>query len=157
MRAVLVTLALLFAGPVLESQELLKANATPEEQQAAASYRVWQDQLQRDLCLGQYAEFCPPPRDTIVPRPSPTEKPIISLKPGTYSVEQTVTLLEPRPGAVIYYTLDGRKPTSASLRYETPLAIAGTTTLKALAIAPGHSPSKIVTAKYKWRPAKSQS
>lgn len=48
-----------------------------------------------------------------------------------------VELSSPNPGAAIRYTLDGTEPTESSPRYEGPITIRETTTLRARAFAPG--------------------
>ncbi len=44
-----------------------------------------------------------------------------------------VSLSSPQPGAVIYYTLDGSKPTTASSRYSEPLRVDKTTVIRCMA------------------------
>lgn len=71
---------------------------------------------------------------------SRTATPAFSLKPGTYTGPQTVTITDAYAGAVIYYTLDGTPPTTASTQYQgTALTISSSETLKAIAIAPGYA------------------
>ncbi len=48
-----------------------------------------------------------------------------------------VTLTSPSPGATIRYTLDGSDPAESSPRYEAPVAVDRTATVKARAFAPG--------------------
>ena len=48
-----------------------------------------------------------------------------------------VTLSSPTPGAAIRYTLDGTPPDETSPRYEKPLVLTGTATVKARAFVPG--------------------
>ena len=43
--------------------------------------------------------------------------PVFSLAAGTYTGTQTLTITEPTSGAVVYYTVDGSAPTTASLVY----------------------------------------
>jgi hypothetical protein len=74
--------------------------------------------------------------------------PTFSEPTATYSSTQTVTLADSTPGAVIYYTLDGSTPTTASAKYTTGLTVATTTTIKALAVATGYSNSAVVSATY---------
>jgi len=74
--------------------------------------------------------------------------PTFSEPTGTYSSTQTVSLTDSTAGAVIYYTLDGSTPTTASAKYTTGLTVATTTTIKALAVATGYSNSAVVSATY---------
>ena len=60
-----------------------------------------------------------------------TVPPVTTASPvgGTFSTAQSVTLTANEP-AIIYYTLDGSIPTTASPVYTGPIAISATTTLK---------------------------
>jgi len=53
----------------------------------------------------------------------PTATPTFSVAPGTYSTQQTVTLSDSTPGALIYYTIDGTTPTTASNLYAAPITV----------------------------------
>jgi hypothetical protein len=57
-------------------------------------------------------------------------------------------LSDTTPGAVIYYTTNGSTPTTASLKYSTPLQISATTTLEAFAVASGYANSGVTSATY---------
>jgi Chitobiase/beta-hexosaminidase C-terminal domain len=82
--------------------------------------------------------------------PTPTAaKPQFSLKPGKYSSTQWVDITDSTRGATIYYTTDGSTPTASSTRYIGPVYITQTTTLKAMAVARKHKPSKAASANYK--------
>ena len=48
-----------------------------------------------------------------------------------------VSLADTTSGAIIYYTVDGSTPTTASQQYQAPFLVASTLTVKALAIAAG--------------------
>ena len=77
-----------------------------------------------------------------------TAAPVISPAGGSFTSVQTVTLSDATPGAVLYYTLDGTTPTTASAVYASPLSLASTETIKALAVAPGANASPVVTAAF---------
>jgi len=62
--------------------------------------------------------------------------PAFTPKPGTYEWTQHVTLSDQRSGAVIYYTLDGTKPTAASIKYTAPIPITWQTSINAIAALP---------------------
>jgi hypothetical protein len=74
--------------------------------------------------------------------------PVFSLKAGTYTTLQTLTLTDSTAGAVIYYTTNGSTPTSSSTRYTGPFQIAASETIKAIAVTKGDDPSSVVTNAY---------
>lgn len=81
--------------------------------------------------------FCPP-----------TSRPTFSVKAGRYPSSVTVKIRDNTRGATIYYTTDGWTPTTESTRYTGPIAIDSTTTLNAIAIAPGAVRSRVASALY---------
>jgi len=74
--------------------------------------------------------------------------PTFSPAAGTYAAGQTVTLSDSTAGAKIYFTLDGTTPSTASSKYSSPIDISVTTTIKAVAVAPGYTASSIATGAY---------
>jgi Chitobiase/beta-hexosaminidase C-terminal domain len=74
--------------------------------------------------------------------------PTFSPAPGTYSAAQQVTIKSTTAGATIYYTTNGTTPTTASTKYTGPVAISSTTTLKAIATAPGLTNSAVASGLY---------
>jgi hypothetical protein len=68
---------------------------------------------------------------------------------GSYASAQSVTISSTTPGATVHYTTDGSTPTSSSPTPSAPVPVGtGTTTLKAIATAPGHADSPIASATY---------
>jgi len=67
---------------------------------------------------------------------------------GTYSSAQTVTISDTTAGATIFFTTDGSTPTTSSTMFTTPIVVGSTTTLKAIAAAPGFANSAVATAVY---------
>jgi hypothetical protein len=67
---------------------------------------------------------------------------------GTYYAPPAITISDGTNGAVIYYTTDGTTPTTSSRVYLSPLLMSSTTTLNAVAVYPGGSPSAVTTATY---------
>jgi hypothetical protein len=68
---------------------------------------------------------------------------------GTYLLPQLVEISSASPGTTIYYTTDGSTPTTASTRYTGAFLVGvGTTTVRAIAVAPGWSQSDVATATY---------
>lgn len=74
-------------------------------------------------------------------------KPEISLPSGIYYSAQTVELTSQSTDATIYYTTDGSEPTEESTRYEQPITLAESCTLKAIAIRDGYK-SEVASAEY---------
>jgi len=66
---------------------------------------------------------------------------------GTYTGAQTVGLYDITPDADIYYTVDGSTPTASKTKLTAPIAVAATTTIKAIAIKGGIS-SPVLTSVY---------
>ncbi|HEY6348904.1 MAG TPA: chitobiase/beta-hexosaminidase C-terminal domain-containing protein [Candidatus Angelobacter sp.] len=75
--------------------------------------------------------------------------PAFSPASGTYAAAQSVTLSEATPGAAVYYTTNGSTPTASSSLYSgTSIPITSTTTINAIAIAPGFNNSTVSSAVY---------
>jgi hypothetical protein len=74
--------------------------------------------------------------------------PTFTPAPGAYGIGQTVTLATSTPGATIYYTTNGVTPTTSSLIYTQPFPVSLTTTVEAIAVAPGYNNSAIGAATY---------
>jgi len=67
---------------------------------------------------------------------------------GSYLLPQQVSISSASPAMTIYYTTDGSTPTTSSTQYADPILVLRTTTIKAIAVAPGWSPSVMGTATY---------
>jgi hypothetical protein len=76
--------------------------------------------------------------------------PAFSLAPGTYTGARTLTITDSSPSPTIYYTFDGSTPTTSSAVYSNPLVVpvSASVTIQALAVAPGLTPSSVVSATY---------
>ena len=68
---------------------------------------------------------------------------------GSYTLPQFVEISDSSPGVTIYYTTDGSTPTTASTQYTgSAIPVIHTTTIKAIAVAPGWSQSPVASATY---------
>ena len=83
------------------------------------------------------------------------EEPAFSVERGFYDTEFQVTLTTPTEGASIRYTTDGSAPTAdvedvdgLGTLYDGPISIPTTATLRAMAYAAEHQPSRVVTHTY---------
>lgn len=74
--------------------------------------------------------------------------PTLSPAPGNYTSPQNVALSDSTPSATIFYTMDGSTPTTSSATYSGPIAIASTTTIKAIAAASGLANSAVGSGTY---------
>ena len=74
--------------------------------------------------------------------------PEFSPSAGTYTVAQSVTIIDAAPGATIYYTTNGTNPTTSSSKYSSPITVSSTETIKAMAVATDYSNSPIASATY---------
>jgi Chitobiase/beta-hexosaminidase C-terminal domain/Bacterial lectin len=81
-------------------------------------------------------------------QPGVTATPIFSPGTGTYTAAQSVVISDSTPGAVIYYTTNGTAPTTASAVYSSAIAVSSSSTLEALAVAPGLTQSAVASAAY---------
>ncbi len=69
---------------------------------------------------------------------------------GSYLLPQLVSISDASPNATIYYTTDGSTPTTSSTQYSGSIVVGiGTTTIRAIAVAPGWSQSAVASAIYK--------
>jgi gliding motility-associated-like protein len=63
------------------------------------------------------------------------EKPTMNVAPGFYTTTQNVTLACADPNTTIHYTITGIAPTTASPAFTTPVAVAATTVIRAMAVS----------------------
>ena len=67
---------------------------------------------------------------------------------GAYVLPRMVSISSASAGATIYYTTDGSTPTTSSTLYTGPILVLVPSTIKAIAVVPGWSPSTVATATY---------
>lgn len=94
----------------------------------------------------------------VTPAPPMVDMPTASLAEGFYTSPQAITLSCKTTDSALYFTLDGTDPTTASNKYNAPINLSGSATLKVIAVVPGYTNSKIATLVYTIQiPGKSQS
>lgn len=74
--------------------------------------------------------------------------PTFTPEAGTYYEAQTVEIACSTADATIYYTLDGTEPDDNSEVYETPITVAESLTIKAIAMKEGYENSNVASAEY---------
>ena len=117
--------ATLYSGPITVSSSTTIAafatsSAQPQSQTAVANYQIG--------TTAATPEFNPPG--------------------GTYVLPEAVTLTDAAPGATIYYTTNGTTPTTSSTKYTSPITVAATETIKAIAVAKGYTNSAVGSSTY---------
>jgi hypothetical protein len=86
---------------------------------------------------------------TILPVVQPvTATPVFSLPAGTYTSVQNVSISVATNGAAIYYTTDGKTPTTSSTVYTQAVKLDCPMTLKAIAVASGSALSAVASANF---------
>jgi hypothetical protein len=91
----------------------------------------------------------------VLPPPPPTLAPPVAAPIGQYAFSDSVTVtLTAASGATIYYTLDGATPDQGSNKYEKPIVLRASATLKAVAYAPGYEHSPVAVNNYVLAPAR---
>jgi hypothetical protein len=78
----------------------------------------------------------------------PTDAPTFNVAAGNYQSPQVVRISDATAGATIYYTINGKMPTTSSTVYDGPIAVSSTETLKAIAAAGDSATSPMTTATY---------
>ena len=77
-----------------------------------------------------------------------TATPTFSPTPGPYGWDQSVKITDTTSGATIYYTTNGKTPTTSSTKYKSPIVVSKTQTIEAIAVASGHSESAVAKGAY---------
>ena len=76
--------------------------------------------------------------------PTPTFSPAA----GSYPTSQSVTISDSTAGTTIYFTTNGKTPTTSSTVYNGPITVSATETLEAIAVEAGYSNSPAASANY---------
>jgi hypothetical protein len=72
---------------------------------------------------------------------------MFSLAAGSYSTAQSVAL-SASPGAAIYYTTNGKPPTTASSLYTGPISVGSSQVVQAIAVQNGYTDSPVAVGNY---------
>jgi hypothetical protein len=88
-----------------------------------------------------------PGRPNNVGGDEPSDPVVFSHESGTFINPFGLTLTAD-PGATIYYTTNGSKPTTASTVYTGPISISNTTQVRAISVVPGQAASTVVSAHF---------
>ncbi|HTP27699.1 MAG TPA: OmpA family protein [Anaeromyxobacteraceae bacterium] len=99
-------------------------------------------------CKTSYATCYDSAEAAASPAVQPAMAPSFDPGSGAYGMPQKVALSTSTPNAVIHYTTDGSVPTADSPVYTAPVLVASSSTLRAVAIAPGAPPSEVSSATY---------
>ena len=79
---------------------------------------------------------------------SPAATPTFTPASGRYTTAQTVTISDSTPSSTIYYTTNGATPSTSSPVYTAPFVVSATTTVQAIATAPGFTQSAVGSSTY---------
>ena len=75
-------------------------------------------------------------------------QPKFSMASGSYGPAQSVAIQTDKPGDSIYYTTDGSLPSRLSSVYSTPISVARSVTIKAIAVRSGWADSAVASVEY---------
>ena len=116
------------------AQQAQRDSMEAARQAAEANRRATDEANPSQLASVYPLPYAPPPK--------------FSLKPGHYPGPVTVRVTSSLRDAIIYYTMDGWKPSTASLRYRGPIVINQTTMLNAIAVVPDFTRTLQASAEY---------
>jgi hypothetical protein len=78
--------------------------------------------------------------------------PTFSVAAGNYPSAQTVSISAPS-GSTIYYTTNGRQPTTSSSKYTGPITVGSSEVVQAVAVQSGYTDSLVASANYEIAPS----
>ena len=79
---------------------------------------------------------------------NPAATPVFTPAGGNVPAGQKVSITDATKGAVIYYTTNGKTPTTSSTKYTGVITVSASETIEAIAVATGYSNSKVASEKY---------
>jgi uncharacterized repeat protein (TIGR03803 family) len=75
-------------------------------------------------------------------------KPVFSPAAGTYTSTQSVVVTDTTAGSAVYYTTNGKTPTTSSSLYTGAIIVPATETIEAIAVAADYANSAVASATY---------
>jgi hypothetical protein len=90
----------------------------------------------------------------VAPALPTTPKPVITPGGGTSTGGVQVKIADSDAAAAVFYTTNGKRPTTSSERYAGPIAVSAKTKVEALAFDVGMEPSGVVSKTFKVKAAK---
>ena len=78
---------------------------------------------------------------------APAAAPAVSTK-AAQNGAVIASLASTTAGAIVYYTVDGSTPTTASQKYQAPFLVSANLTVKAITVAPGYSNSTVTSQSF---------
>lgn len=114
---------------------------TEDKKEAVLGVTVYGHYTEEDLDSPPYAIY--------YPKKGNIDVPVASVRGGTYTNTQSVTLSCKTDGADIYYTTNGFEPTKSDTKYSSSISISKNTILKAKAFKSGMTDSYTMTETYK--------
>ena len=139
-------------NPSLES-----ALAVGAEGEAAAEQAAETSQASMASFMSSMNSNDDTPEAPAVPVLPATPKPVITPGGGTFKGSVQVTIADSDAAAVVFYTTDGKKPTTSSQRYAGPIEVSEKTKVQAVAFDVNMQPSGVVTKTFKVKAAKGSS
>jgi Chitobiase/beta-hexosaminidase C-terminal domain len=93
----------------------------------------------------------------VAPALPSTPKPVITPGGGTFTAGVQVTIADSDLGAAVFYTTNGKKPTTSSARFVAPIVVNAKMKVEALAFDVNMQPSGVVSKTFKVKVAKGSS
>lgn len=122
---------------------------TPSATRYTAAFKLTGTNVVSARAFAPNYEPSPTSRAEFKVAPTPiAAAPVIGPAQRSHVDSVTVTMESATAGAAIYYTLDGREPTTGSARYQQPITLTETKTVKARAVARDHRDSPVASAEF---------
>jgi len=134
----------------------LSANAQAQEmaEQNMAAMQASTDASISAVNAGNDTPVSAPPAMPALPV---TPKPVITPGGGTFTAGVQVTIEDSDSAAAVFYTTNGKRPTTSSQRYVGAIAVSAKNKVEALAFDVSMEPSGVVSKTFKVKAAKGSS